>query len=126
MVAWNVKFGRCFAGVHWRRCAPPPNDERRHARLLGRELKPARGGQPEPRYLGDNAGKPFLPKSLFGDRQDLRRTVGLGIDDAIGMQAHGCESRREEPRRMRMKTRKWRTRGRAIGSARVPASSDGS
>ena len=75
---------------------PSPQDECRHARLLGRKLKAARGGQPEPRDLGDDARESFVPKPLFGGGQNLRLAMCLGIDDAIGMQAHGCESRGEE------------------------------
>ena len=37
-----------------------------------------------------------MPKPLLGGGQNLRLAVGLGINDAIGMQAHGCESRGEE------------------------------
>ena len=76
--------------------APSPQDECRHARLLGRKLQAARGGQAEPRDLGDHTREPFVPKHLFGGGQDLRLAMCLGIDDAIRMQAHGCESRGEE------------------------------
>ena len=37
-----------------------------------------------------------MPKPLFGGGQNLRLAMCLGINDAIGMQAHGCESRGEE------------------------------
>ena len=42
-------------------------------RLLGRKLKAARGGQPEPRDLGDDARESFVPKPLFGGGQNLPR-----------------------------------------------------
>jgi hypothetical protein len=91
-------YGGCGLGV---RSAlgvipPSPQDERRHTGLLGRKLKATRGGQPEPRDLGDDARESCVPKPLFGGGQNLRLAVGLGINDAIGMQAHGCESRGEE------------------------------
>jgi len=91
-------YGGCGLGV---RSAlgvipPSPQDERRHTGLLGRKLKAARGGQAKPRNLGDHTREPFVPKPLLGGGQNLSLPVGLGIDDAIGMQAHGCESRCEE------------------------------
>ena len=75
---------------------PSPQDECRHAQLLGRKLKAARGGQAKPRNFRDHTREPFVPKPLLGGGQNLRLAMCLGIDDAIGMQAHGCESRGEE------------------------------
>jgi hypothetical protein len=75
---------------------PSPQDERRHSGLLGRKLKAARGGQAKPRNFRNHTREPFVPKPLLGGGQNLRLAVGLGINDAIGMQAHGCESRGEE------------------------------
>jgi len=87
----GLGVGSALAGI-----PPSPQDECRHARLLGRKLKAARGGQAKPRNFRDHTCESFVPKPLFGGGQNLRLAMCLGIDDAIGMQAHGCESRCEE------------------------------
>jgi len=75
---------------------PSPYDQRRHTGLLGRKLKAARGGQAKPRDFRDHTREPFVPKPLLGGGQNLRLAMCLGIDDAIRMQTHGCESRGEQ------------------------------
>jgi hypothetical protein len=87
----GLGVGSALAGI-----PPSTQDECRHARLLGRKLKAARGGQAKPRDLGDDARESFVPKPLLGGGQNLRLAMCLGIDDAIRMQTHGCESRCEE------------------------------
>src|SRR5215207_9086345 len=91
-------YGGCGLGVRSALgvVAPSPQDERRHSGLLGRKLKAARGGQAKQRNFRDHTREPFVPKPLLGGGQDLRLAMCLGIDDAIGMEAHGCESRGEE------------------------------
>ena len=66
-------YGGCGLGVRSALAGipPSPQDECRHARLLGRKLKSARGGQSEPRDLGDDAREFFVPKPLFGGGQNL-------------------------------------------------------
>ena len=44
----------------------------------------------------DHTREPFVPKPLLGGGQNLSLPVVFGKDDAIRMQAYGCESRREE------------------------------
>ena len=75
---------------------PTPQRQRRHARVLSGQLQAAGCGEAEARDLADDGGKPPLPQSLLHDGQHVALTKGLGIDDAIRMQARIHKARREE------------------------------
>lgn len=76
----------------------PPASKRksRNARGLGRELQTAGCGEAEACHLANHSGKPPLPQAFLHDGQHLALAKGLGVNHAVGMQAHSHQARSEQ------------------------------
>jgi len=79
-----------------RNVPPAAQGEGRHPRGFGRQLKPARGGQPEPGDFPDHRRQTFLPQPLLHGRQNVPLPKGFGIDDPVRVQPRVQETRCEQ------------------------------